>query len=55
MVSKVNVLDKAIIYPDKGKAFTIWKDKLNENKYTFNDILENTNLPDGSDLADIVL
>ena len=55
MVSKVNVLDKAIIYPDKGKAFTIWKDKLNENKYTFNDILENTNLPDGSDLADMVL
>lgn len=54
MVSKIKVLDSATIYPDKGKAFQIWKDKLNDDKYTFNDILENSNLPDGSDIADMI-
>ena len=54
MVSKIKVLDSATIYPDKGKAFQIWKDKLNNDNYKFNDILENSNLPDGSDIADMI-
>ena len=55
MVSKVNVLDRADIYPDKGKAYTIWKDKLNADKYTFSDMIENSTLPDGSDMADLII
>ena len=55
MVSKVNALDSAVIYPDKGKAYTIWKDKLNADKYTFSDMIENSDLPDGSDMADLII
>lgn len=50
---------KIIFFPDKGKAFDMWKKKVSEQIPTFNtvvsDYLERINdLPEGSDLADLI-
>lgn len=55
MTNKIEVLDSAIIYPDKGKAFKDWYDRLNTDKYRFSDFLERLDLPEGADLADYIL
>ena len=55
MISKINVLDNAIVFADKGKAFVDWSDKVNSDKYSMNMIMENSDLPEGSDLADYIV
>jgi len=55
MIKKAKVLKTAHIFPDKGKAFTKWQDILGTDKYFFSTTVENSDLPDGSDLADYLL
>ncbi|WP_242118538.1 DUF6371 domain-containing protein [Aestuariivivens sediminicola] len=54
MISKINVLSKANVFADKGKAFMKWKDRINLTKFSMNELLEKSNLPEGSDLADLL-
>ena len=55
MYKTISALDRATIFADKGKAFEYWSDKLDTDKYRMNDLLENMDLPEGSDLADYYL
>jgi hypothetical protein len=55
MISKINVLDTATVFPDKGKAFKSWSDKVDSKRFTMSNKVENSELPAGSDLADLLL
>jgi hypothetical protein len=55
MISKIDVLDNAIVFPDKGKAFKNWSNKIDSSRFTISTIIENTELPEGSDLADTLV
>ena len=55
MISKVNVLDNATIYADKGKAFENWKKKLDPKRFKMDNTLEFSDLKEGSDLADYIV
>jgi hypothetical protein len=55
MISKVNVLDNATIFADKGKAFQNWKKKLDPKKFRMDNSLEFSGLKEGSDLADYIV
>ncbi len=55
MISKINVLQSATIFADKGKAFLKWSDTIDKTRFVMDDLLENTNLPEGSDIADLYL
>ena len=43
------------IFPDKGKSFKKWSDRIDTTCFTMNDLLENSDSPEGSDLADYIL
>ena len=47
---------EAVLYPDKGKAFKYWQEKLNPRKYPCDPILEGEDVPisDGDDLGDLI-
>lgn len=52
---KLNDLEQATIFPDKGKSFDYWTEKL-EARFDINDTIENEEyLKDGDDLADYIL
>ena len=59
----INVLDRASVFADKGKAFIEWKTKINimqnntvSKHFSMNNLLEEKkDLPDGSDMADYLL
>ncbi|WP_033961256.1 DUF6371 domain-containing protein [Psychroserpens jangbogonensis] len=53
--NKIKVLGNATIFADKGKAFNYWASKLDLSKYYMHTVLEVTDLPEGSDLADYYL
>lgn len=55
LYKKINVLDKATIFADKGKAFNDWSSKLDIGKYYMHPILEDKDISNGSDLADYYL
>ena len=55
MISKIEYLDNAVIFADKGKSFVKWSERINTSKFIMNDMLENTDLPEGSDLADLII
>jgi len=55
MISKIDDLENAVIFADKGKSFVKWSERINTSKFTMNDMLEKTDLPEGSDLADYIL
>lgn len=55
MILKVNVLDNARIFADKGKAFQNWKKKLDPKKFRMDNALEFSGLKEGSDLADYIV
>lgn len=55
MINKINVLDGGIVFADKGKAFQMWSDKVNTDKFKMSRIIEDKDLPEGSDMADFIL
>lgn len=55
MISKIKVLNSGTIFADKGKAFNNWSDKVNIAKFSMSKILEDKDLPEGSDLADYII
>ena len=55
MISKIKVLDCATVFADKGKAFIDWSDKLDATKYSMNTKIEESDLEDSEDLADLIL
>ena len=55
MISKINDLESGVIFPDKGKSFEKWSDRVDTTRFTMNDLLENSDSPEGSDLADYIL
>ena len=55
MISKIKVLDRATVFADKGKAFIDWSDKLDATKYTMSSKLEESDIQEGSDLADLIV
>ena len=46
-----------ILFPDKGKAYQLWSNmaKAVDFPVRVNEILEHTNLPEGSDIADVIM
>jgi transcription elongation factor Elf1 len=55
MISKISVLNSGTVFPDKGKAYNDWSDKVNSTKFSMSRMIEDSNLPDGSDLADMII
>lgn len=55
LISRINSLENGIVFADKGKAFDVWSDRVNSSKFKMNDVLEKTDLKEGSDLADLIL
>lgn len=50
----IKQVQQAVLYPDKGKAFEYWANKLNQSKYPCDPFLENIpELKEGDDLADL--
>ena len=43
------------IFPDKGKSFKKWSDRIDTTCFTMNDLLEHSDSPEGSYLADYIL
>lgn len=58
-VTKLNYLKnyKVILFPDKGLAFNKWTEIANQAnfKLSVSNIIERTELPEGSDIADLVI
>lgn len=46
-------LKEAVLYPDKGRAFEIWKER-SPNRFQFDKTVEESDLEEGADLADII-
>ena len=55
MINKINVLEKATVFADKGKAFQYWSKKIDKSRFAMSDVMEKSDLPDGSDLADLII
>lgn len=53
MISRAFHLKEAVLYPDKGKAFEIWKERCPE-RFLFDLTIENSDLKEGADIADLI-
>jgi len=54
-ISKIPVLEKAMICADKGKGFQNWKEKIDQSRFKMDLTMELSDMPEGSDLADYIL
>lgn len=55
MISKIDILKSGTIHADKGKAFEKWNERIDKSKFSMSKLMENTELPEGSDLADLIM
>lgn len=54
-ISKISVLESAMICADKGKAFQNWKEKTDHSPFKMELTMELSDMTEGSDLADYIL